>query len=116
MTDASTPNTPNATRLDGLDLARFLAFAGMVIVNFKVVTGTGDNGAVGTAATDGALGILVGALEGRAVTTFVVLAGVGLGLACLKDINRATAVTLRRGGGGSKAIPQALRNPPDQAA
>ena len=88
FTDASTPNTPSDTRLDGLDLARFLAFAGMVIVNFKVVTGT--------ATADGAPGILVGALEGRAAATFVVLAGVGLGLACLKDINRATAVTLRR--------------------
>ena len=94
MTNAPTPNTPGPTRLDGLDLARFLAFAGMVIVNFKVVTGAGDATA-GTAAA-GALGILVGALEGRAAATFVVLAGVGLGLAGLREINSTTAVTIRR--------------------
>ena len=91
LTNASVPDTPSPTRLDGLDLARFLAFAGMVIVNFKVVIGAGDAGAGA-----GALGILVGALEGRAAATFVVLAGVGLGLAGLKDINRTTAVTIRR--------------------
>ena len=67
----------------------------MVIVNFKVVTGAGDSGNAGADA-DGALGILVGALEGRAAATFVVLAGVGLGLAGLRDINRTKAVTLRR--------------------
>ena len=90
LTNASAPDTPSPTRLDGLDLARFLAFAGMVMVNFKVVTGAS------AAAADGVLGILVGALEGRAAATFVVLAGVGLGLASLKDINRTTAVILRR--------------------
>ena len=92
MTNASTL-TPSPTRLDGLDLARFLAFAGMVIVNFKVVTGAGNGGNAGASS---ALGILVGALEGRAAATFVVLAGVGLGLAGLRDINRTTAVTIRR--------------------
>ena len=91
-----TPDTTISTRLDGLDLARFLAFAGMVIVNFKVVTGAGDSVVVGTGAADGALGILVGALEGRAAATFVVLAGVGLGLARLREINRTTAVTIKR--------------------
>ena len=67
MTNASTPNTntPSPTRLDRLDLARFLALAGVVIVNFKIVSGAGS------------LGILAGALKGRAVVTFLVLAGVG---------------------------------------
>ena len=79
MTNTPTLDRPSPTRVNGLDLARFLAFAGMVIVNFKVVTGAGDSGAA-----DGALGILVGALEGRAAATFVALAGVGLGLAALR--------------------------------
>ena len=95
MTNTPTPNTPSTTRLDGLDLARFLAFIGMVIVNFKVVTGAGD-AAVSTGAAGGVLDILVGAFEGRAAATFVVLAGVGLGLAGLREINRTTAVTIRR--------------------
>jgi uncharacterized protein len=59
-------------RLDGLDLARFLAFCGMVVVNFRLAMG---------APTVGPGAGLVLALEGRAAATFVVLAGVGLGLA-----------------------------------
>ena len=64
------------SRLDGLDVARYLAFVGMVIVNFKIAMGASDDG--------GILGILTGALEGRAAATFVVLAGIGLGLAARK--------------------------------
>ena len=59
-------------RLEGLDLARFLAFVGMVIVNFKI--------AMGAETGDGVLNLLTIALEGRAAATFVVLAGIGLGL------------------------------------
>jgi len=61
-------------RLLGLDLARFLAFAGMVIVNFSVVMGA-------TPGPDGWANILSSSLEGRAAASFVVLAGIGLGLA-----------------------------------
>ena len=61
------------TRLEGLDLARFIAFVGMVIVNFKIVMG-------GTTGSEFLL-VATGALEGRAAATFVVLAGIGLGLA-----------------------------------
>ena len=75
-------------RLGGLDLARFAAFAGMVAVNFRVVMGA-EGGS-------GALDHLVSALEGRAAATFVVLAGIGLGLARVRRPDRATAVTLRR--------------------
>ncbi len=60
-------------RLQGLDMARFLAFVGMVIVNFKIVMGAEIG--TGWAATFGGL------LEGRAAASFVVLAGIGLGLA-----------------------------------
>ena len=76
-----------STRLEGLDLARFLAFVGMVIVNFKVV--------MGAEMTSGA-SFLGSLLTGRAAATFVVLAGVGLGLAALKDLPKTRAVTLRR--------------------
>lgn len=58
-------------RLDGLDLARFIALAGMVVVNFSVVMlGKQDENPLW-------IGTL---LQGRAAATFVVLAGVGLGL------------------------------------
>ncbi len=76
-------------RLEGLDLARFLAFVGMVIVNFKIVMGAGDDG--------GALSVFTAALEGRAAATFVVLAGIGLGLSALRgDQVRTVSVSLAR--------------------
>jgi len=60
-------------RLEGLDFARFFAFAGMVYVNFHIVTGAGS----------GAFWVeeFLLALEGKAAATFVVLAGIGFGLA-----------------------------------
>ena len=76
-------------RLDGLDFARFLAFVGMVFVNFKIVMGA-EGG-------DDWLSLATGALEGRAAATFVVLAGVGLGLSAARgDISRTVGVTVRR--------------------
>lgn len=74
----------NSARLHGLDLARFLAFAGMVIVNFKVVMGAEND--------SGLSGLLTGLLEGRAAATFVVLAGVGLGLAAARSDHTQTVV------------------------
>lgn len=59
-------------RIEGLDLARALAVYGMVVVNFKLVMGSETGSA--------ALRSLAGLLEGRAVATFVVLAGVGVTL------------------------------------
>lgn len=76
------------SRLQGLDLARYLAFVGMVVVNFKI--------AMGAEQGSGPLAVLTGALEGRAAATFVVLAGVGLGLAGAAGLDRTIAVTLRR--------------------
>ncbi|MCH9693449.1 MAG: heparan-alpha-glucosaminide N-acetyltransferase domain-containing protein [Gammaproteobacteria bacterium] len=76
-------------RLDGLDLARFVAFAGMVVVNFKIVMGAEGNG--------GVLGLLSGALEGRAAATFVVLAGIGLGLSAIRGGHaQLVSVTIKR--------------------
>jgi uncharacterized protein len=86
MTNAAPP-APQS-RLAGLDLARYLAFVGMVIVNFKIAMGAENDG--------GWLSLLSGALEGRAAATFVVLAGIGLGLAGRKALNQTVSVSLRR--------------------
>lgn len=68
-----------STRQYGYDLARALAVIGMVVVNFKVVMGAETNG-------PGWLIWLVGLLDGRAAATFVVLAGVGMSLACRRAL------------------------------
>ncbi|MCT4558703.1 MAG: DUF418 domain-containing protein [Pelagimonas sp.] len=60
-------------RLIGLDIARFLAFFGMVLVNFRI--------AAEVAPGSGAVSILTNAMEGRAAALFVVLAGIGMSLA-----------------------------------
>lgn len=70
----SATNKQHVDRLDGLDVARFLAFVGMVIVNFKIVMGA-------QSVTGSLLSNFAQALEGRAAATFVVLAGIGIGLA-----------------------------------
>ncbi len=62
-------------RHHGLDLARFLAFFGMVLVNFKVAAG-----AVAGPQTLSFLDWFHQGLEGRAAALFVLLAGVGVGL------------------------------------
>lgn len=61
-------------RIAGLDFARFLAFFGMVLVNFKIVMLPNGGGRFGAASW------FYDALEGRAAALFVILAGVGLGL------------------------------------
>lgn len=80
----------SSRRLDGLDLARFLALIGMVVVNFSIVMGAGE-------VTTGLWGGLANALHGRAAALFVVLAGVGLGLMARRyegqNIGRAFYIT-----------------------
>ncbi len=74
-------------------MARFFAFAGMVIVNFRVVmlTPGAEAGDTGLAAWVG------GALEGRAAATFVVLAGIGLGLAAARHpLTQVRITTIKR--------------------
>lgn len=61
-------------RLHGLDLARYLALAGMVLVNFRLAM------AVPAERTGGLAGFFH-LLEGKASATFVTLAGLGLVLA-----------------------------------
>ena len=85
-----TENPIRTPRLEGLDLARWVALLGMVVVNFKVVMGATEGGAVVT--------LLTKAFEGKAAATFVVLAGIGLGLASQRDLSRSAVVTVRRAG------------------
>ncbi len=60
-------------RLIGFDIARSLAIAGMVIVNFKVAAGVSEG-------DPGWLQKMVGLIDGRAAALFVILAGVGASL------------------------------------
>lgn len=84
-------------RFEGLDLARFLAFFGMVLVNFKVVAA-----ATADAATPGLVALLHQGLEGRAAALFVLLAGVGIGLGFANkakdNLPRARMGLAKRGG------------------
>ncbi len=70
-------------RLDALDAARFLAFCGMVLVNFRIAAQVAPG-------TDWA-SALIDALEGRAAALFVILAGIGIGLSRIR-----AALLLRR--------------------
>ena len=76
-------------RLQGLDMARFLAFCGMVIVNFRIVMGA-EGGS-------GWMAAFAQGLEGRAAASFVVLAGIGLGLSAARaDYTATFGVTTKR--------------------
>jgi len=62
--------------VDGLDIARFLAFVGMVLVNFRI--------AAEVAPAADWPSTITNALEGRAAALFVMLAGVGFALGSAK--------------------------------
>ncbi|MCY6381076.1 DUF418 domain-containing protein [Hoeflea prorocentri] len=80
-------NQSSGRRLEGLDLARFLALVGMVIVNFDVVM-------VGIDESAAHFAIL---LQGRAAVTFVVLAGIGFSLSAKRgSVENIRRVTLKR--------------------
>ncbi|CUH42158.1 DUF418 domain-containing protein [Ruegeria atlantica] len=70
-------------RLEALDAARFLAFCGMVLVNFRI--------AAQVAPGNDWASILIDLLEGRAAALFVILAGIGIGLSSV-----SASVLLRR--------------------
>ncbi|WP_338719838.1 heparan-alpha-glucosaminide N-acetyltransferase domain-containing protein [Devosia sp. XK-2] len=78
----------SGSRLEGLDLARYIAFVGMVTVNFSLAMGANQGAEL--------LKMLTSALEGRAAATFVVLAGIGLGLAGQKRLDQTVSVTIKR--------------------
>ena len=77
-------------RLIGLDLARYLAFVGMVIVNFDIAMSYGVQN------NEGLINGLIGQIQGRASATFVVLAGIGLGLSSLVKERQIVNITLKR--------------------
>jgi len=86
-------------RITGFDVARAVAIAGMVVVNFKVVMFAEQRGS-------GWLQTATGLLEGRAAATFVVLAGVGVALMTararaegdLQALERSRSLLMRRAG------------------
>ncbi len=80
----------DARRLVGLDVARYLAFAGMVFVNFRLAM------EVQTAQARW-LDKMFWLIEGKASATFVVLAGIGLSLATRSmEKSKACMWTARR--------------------
>lgn len=77
-------------RLEGIDLARFVALVGMVIVNFNVVMIEPEAGKTFSSQ-------IAESFQGRAAATFVVLAGIGLGLGTNRHAwNQTLKVTLKR--------------------
>lgn len=81
-------NEPSA-RLQGLDLARYIALVGMVIVNFHVVM-------VPHAIDEAESFDFATLLQGRAAATFVVLAGIGLGLSFARKSRSGSVKTIVR--------------------
>lgn len=59
-------------RLHGLDIARFFAFCGMVLVNFRIAAQVTPGNDLAS--------LLTNSLEGRASALFVILAGIGLSM------------------------------------
>jgi uncharacterized membrane protein YeiB len=79
-------------RLIGLDAARYFAFVGMVLVNFDVVMSI----SLGVPSNGEFANHLIGQLQGRASATFVVLAGIGLGLSGFKRERQTVKITIKR--------------------
>ncbi len=77
-------------RLIGLDIARYLAFVGMVLVNFDIVMSHGVQ------SNEGFFNEFIGQLQGRASATFVVLAGIGLGLSSFTKESQTVNTIVKR--------------------
>ena len=77
-------------RLIGLDIARYLAFVGMVLVNFDIVMSHEVQ------SNEGFFNEFIGQLQGRASATFVVLAGIGLGLSSFKKESQTVNTIVKR--------------------
>ena len=67
------PINPVPSRAAGFDLARAIAFLGMVFVNFRYLMNTDDYGSLWVL-------WLADRLDGRPAVTFVILAGIGISL------------------------------------
>jgi uncharacterized membrane protein YeiB len=77
-------------RLIGLDVARYFAFVGMVLVNFDVAM------SYGVQSNGGFFNEVIEQLQGRASATFVVLAGIGLGLSSFKRESQTANIIIKR--------------------
>ena len=77
-------------RLIGLDIARYLAFVGMVLVNFDIAM------SYGVQSNEGFFKEFIGQLQGRASATFIVLAGIGLGLSSFKKESQTVNTIVKR--------------------
>ena len=77
-------------RLIGLDIARYLAFVGLVLVNFDIAM------SYGVQSNEGFFKEFIGQLQGRASATFVVLAGIGLGLSSFKKESQTVNTIVKR--------------------
>ena len=77
-------------RLIGLDIARYLAFVGMVLVNFDIAM------SYGVPRDEGFFNEFIGQLRGRASATFVLLAGIGLGLSSFKKESQTVNTVVKR--------------------
>ena len=96
---ASTGGT-SGDRVIGFDLARGLAFLGMVVVNYRVMLGFG-------AREPEYLATFLGRFTGRAAPLFVMLAGIGVTLLFRAGMRRRDAIAARGGSNqrrGSDAI------------
>ena len=92
MKGLATSELQPGARIEGFDLARAVAFLGMVFVNFRVALATEDG-------SPRWLTWLDTRLDGRASATFVILAGVGLSLLsrCARETgDRAALAVVRR--------------------
>jgi uncharacterized protein len=81
------PKRPERARIEGFDLARALAFLGMVFVNFRVALANDEE-------VDSWLSWIDTRLDGRASATFVILAGVGVSLMSRRARETADAEAL----------------------
>lgn len=79
--------TKTKKRIVGIDVARALAIIGMIIVNFKMVLGQEGNKWAE---------LFVSIFEGKAASTFVILAGVGVALITNSAIKNNDKVKLRK--------------------
>ena len=79
-----------SSRLEGIDLARFISLLGMILINFSIFAGVSET-------KPGFIASIINAFEGKAAATFVTLAAIGLSL-LVRGLAQAeaTSVLLKR--------------------
>ena len=89
MISASSEKMPKENRESGYDLARGLAVFGMILVNFKFITGLEE-------LENDWLERITGFFDGRAAATFVTLAGIGVSLLSRRARQGGDAAELKK--------------------